>query len=85
MKYVILTGCMGAGKTAAGKKLAARLGVELVDLDDAIEKEAGMSISEMFERFGEAWFREREKDALLNIPEGQTGVLATGGGDLARR
>ena len=56
-RTVALVGLMGAGKSAIGKRLALRLGLPFVDADDEIERAAGCTISEFFERFGEAEFR----------------------------
>ncbi len=55
-----LVGMMGAGKSSVGRALAARLGREFVDTDAEIEKAAGASVREIFEREGEAVFRARE-------------------------
>ena len=57
-RTVALVGLMGAGKSAIGKRLALRLGLPFVDADDEIERAAGCSIAEFFERFGEAEFRD---------------------------
>ena len=58
-RSVVLVGMMGVGKTSIGKRLAARLGCEFVDADEEIETAAGMSIAEIFEKFGEAYFPRR--------------------------
>lgn len=79
-KSVVLVGMMGAGKTAVGKALAARLGVPFLDSDAEIEKAANMSIAEIFERDGEAFFRRRETEVIDRLLETQRGVLSTGGG-----
>ncbi len=83
MKNIALTGFMGTGKSSVGRLLARDLSMTFIDLDDLIEKEAGMSIKEIFERFGEARFREMEREALRRVVGGEFGegiVLATGGG-----
>ena len=81
---VVLVGMMGVGKTSVGKRLAAVLRFGFVDADEAIEEAAHMTIPEMFERFGEAYFRDGERRViarLLDERRGGTGcVLATGGG-----
>lgn len=79
-KTVVLVGMMGAGKTAVGKALAARLGVPFLDSDAEIEAAAAMSISEIFERDGEAFFRSRETEVIDRLLGGPFCVLATGGG-----
>ena len=79
---VILTGFMGTGKTSLGKLLAARLGKPFVDIDKKIEDEAHMSIPKIFERYGEAHFRELEKAAVKELCERRGLVIATGGGTI---
>ncbi len=72
---------MGTGKSSVGKRLAREMGLRFVDADDLIEKDAGMSIKEIFGRFGEARFRELERKVLKTVAETMDGVvLATGGG-----
>ncbi|RKF15064.1 shikimate kinase [Roseovarius spongiae] len=71
---------MGAGKTAVGKALAARLGAPFLDSDAEIEAAAAMSIAEIFERDGEPFFRARETEVIDRLLESQRGVLSTGGG-----
>ena len=79
-KTVVLVGMMGAGKTAVGKALAERLSVPFLDSDDEIVKAANMSIAEVFERDGEAFFRARETEVITRLLEEETGILSTGGG-----
>ncbi len=79
-KPVVLVGMMGAGKTAIGSALARRLGVSFIDSDDEIVKAANMSIAEIFERDGEAFFRKRESEILARLLESAPAVLSTGGG-----
>ncbi|MEO3414791.1 shikimate kinase [Roseovarius sp. CAU 1744] len=79
-KTVVLVGMMGAGKTAVGKALAARLNVPFLDSDAAIETAANMTIAEIFERDGEAFFRDRETEVLDRLLETECGILSTGGG-----
>ncbi|MEL7253872.1 MAG: shikimate kinase [Pseudomonadota bacterium] len=71
---------MGAGKTAVGRTLAARLGVPFLDSDAEIEKAAKMSIAEIFSRDGEAFFRDREAEVINRLLDGRPGILSTGGG-----
>ncbi len=80
-KPVYLCGFMGCGKSTVGKLLAKKLGKEFIDLDEYIEEREGMTIPEMFEQKGEAFFRERETAALSELPP-SAGVVATGGGAL---
>lgn len=79
-RTVVLVGMMGSGKTAIGRALAARLGVSFVDGDAAIEEAAAATIAEIFERDGEAFFREREAEVLLRLLSDPPGVVSTGGG-----
>lgn len=80
-KTIVLVGMMGAGKTAVGKALAARLGVPFLDSDTELVQAANMSIAEIFERDGEAFFRQRETDVLRRLlDDPRKAVLSTGGG-----
>ncbi|HEX9442814.1 MAG TPA: shikimate kinase [Candidatus Binatia bacterium] len=71
---------MAVGKTAVGRRLAARLGWRFVDLDRAVEAAAGMKVREIFQQRGEARFRELEKQKLGEILRQEGQVVATGGG-----
>ena len=77
---VVLVGTMGVGKTSVGRKLAERLGLPFVDADEAIEEAAGLSIAEIFERFGELYFRDGERRVIGRLIAGKPKVIATGGG-----
>jgi shikimate kinase / 3-dehydroquinate synthase len=79
-RSVVLVGMMGAGKTSVGKRLAAKLGLPFVDADAEIEAGAQLTISEIFERFGEAYFREGERKVIARLLNSGPMVLATGGG-----
>lgn len=79
-KTVALVGMMGAGKTAVGKALAARLSVPFLDSDAEIEKAASMSIAEIFSRDGERFFRQRETEVIWRLLDTERAVLSTGGG-----
>jgi shikimate kinase len=79
-RTVALVGLMGAGKSAIGKRLAARLGLPFVDADDEIERAAGCTIAEFFERRGEAEFRAGERRVISRLLAGPAHVLSTGGG-----
>ncbi len=83
MRYPVLIGLMGCGKSSIGRRLAAALGCGLVDLDDAIVQRAGMSIPELFAAFGEAHFRDLET-AMLEEALNQEAIIATGGGVVLR-
>jgi shikimate kinase len=79
-KPLVLVGLMGVGKTAIGKRLAELLQLEFIDADEAIEKAAGMSITDIFASLGESAFREGEHRVIARLVEGGPCVLATGGG-----
>lgn len=79
-KTVVLVGMMGAGKTAVGKALAARIGVPFLDSDAEIEKAANMTIAEIFQRDGESFFRARETEVIDRLLDGPSAILSTGGG-----
>jgi shikimate kinase len=78
---IFMIGYMGAGKSTTGKRLARRLAMPFVDLDDAFEARYRYSIPRFFERFGEAKFREFEHACLLGVIAGHhEAVISTGGG-----
>ncbi len=77
---IVLVGLMGAGKSTVGRRLAARLGLPFVDADAEIERSAGLGISEIFARFGEAGFRDRERKVMARLAAGPPRVIAAGGG-----
>jgi shikimate kinase len=79
-RTVALVGLMGAGKSAIGKRLAMRLGLPFVDADSEIERAAGCSIAEFFERHGEAAFRAGERRVIARLLDNPTHILSTGGG-----
>ncbi len=79
-KTVVLVGMMGAGKTAVGRALAQRLDVPFLDSDAEIVKAANMSISEIFARDGEPFFRLKEAQVIERLLDEQRGILSTGGG-----
>lgn len=77
---LVIVGPMGAGKTSIGRRLADRFGLRFVDLDQAIEAATGARVTDIFEREGEAGFREREARQLLAELAGEDALVATGGG-----
>lgn len=79
-RSVVLVGMMGAGKTSVGRRLAASLDLPFVDADAEIERVADMSIPEIFEKYGEPFFRDREAKVVARLLEEGQKVLATGGG-----
>jgi len=79
-RTLVLVGLMGAGKTAVGKRVAARLGLGFTDADHAIEEAAGCSIPDIFERYGEPAFRDLERRVIARLMHEPVQVLSTGGG-----
>ena len=77
---IILTGFMGTGKTAAGKRLAKRLGWRFIDIDELIETGAKVPISKIFAERSEAVFRRLERRCIRRVMHGDHQVIATGGG-----
>lgn len=78
---IFLIGFMGVGKSTLGQRLAERLQMPFLDLDDWIEDKMEMQISEIFARFGETYFRKLEHDELREIIQTHDRfVMATGGG-----
>lgn len=86
MQSILLSGFMGAGKSAAGRQLAERLALDWLDLDAEVERRAGATISDLFRDRGERGFRELERDCLfdvLGLPGAR--VVSLGGGALLDR
>lgn len=79
-KPIVLVGLMGAGKSSVGRRLSAMLGSDFVDADDAIEDAAQRSIAEIFDEFGEDYFRDGERRVIARLIEESHGIIATGGG-----
>lgn len=77
---IVLVGLMGVGKSTVGRRLAQRLGLPFADADGEIETAAGMTVAEIFERFGESYFRDGERRVLARLIDGRPKVIATGGG-----
>ncbi len=77
---VVLVGLMGVGKSTVGRKLASLLRRDFVDADEAIVEAAQLSIPEIFEQFGEPYFRDGERRVIARLIEEGHGVIATGGG-----
>jgi shikimate kinase len=79
-RSIVLVGLMGAGKSSIGRRLGQRRDCPFVDADKEIETAAGCSIEEIFERHGEAAFRDGERRVIARLLAGPRQVLATGGG-----
>jgi shikimate kinase len=82
-RSIALVGLPGAGKTCVGRRLARRLGLPFVDSDAEIERESGLGVAEIFDRHGEAQFREAERASIAALVAGPPRVIATGGGAFA--
>lgn len=83
MKYkgnIILIGFMACGKTTAGKLLAQKLNMKFIDTDELIEKNEGITISEMFNLYGENYFRQIENKIVKSLEDKSNAVISTGGG-----
>ena len=79
-KTVAFVGMMGAGKTAVGRVVAQKLNAPFLDSDVEIELAANMSVSEIFSRDGEQFFRDREAQIIKRLLKSETCILSTGGG-----
>jgi shikimate kinase len=82
---IVLVGMMGVGKSTIGRRLAARLQLPFTDADVEIETAHDrMSIPEIFQKYGEPYFRDGEARVIARLLDGGPGVLATGGGSFMR-
>jgi shikimate kinase len=81
---IILIGFMGSGKTSIGRLVATNLGFQFVDTDAVVVERAGMQVPEIFERHGEAWFRDQETSTLESMAILNRSVISTGGGIVLR-
>ena len=79
---IVITGFMGSGKSIVAEELAQKLGMEFIDMDQIIEKGQGMSISDIFTRYGENYFRAQENKLVKELSQKENTVIATGGGTL---
>ena len=79
-KTIVLVGLMGCGKSAIGKRLAKKIKLPFVDLDTKIEQEAKMPVKEIFEKYGEDYFRKLEVKIAKQVIGDNQVILATGGG-----
>ncbi len=80
---MILTGFMGTGKSTVGRRLASEMGLKFIDVDEVIEKESGLPIGEIFEKYGEHHFRKIESEVIRKLTSGEYGaglVVSAGGG-----
>jgi len=84
-KNLILTGFMGSGKSETGKLLAERLNIPFYDMDEMIATDEGMSVSDIFAKKGEAYFRKLETSFIESIKIKSPFILSTGGGVVVRK
>lgn len=77
---IIIVGFMGVGKTSVGKRLAEKLNFDFIDTDYEIELSQDMSISNIFQNYGESYFRKLEKQTLNKVLNRNNIVISTGGG-----
>ena len=81
-KNIVLVGLMGAGKTSVGEVLSKKYRLNFVDIDYIIEINAQMSISQIFSKYGENYFRELEKMTISSCSTKYNTIISTGGGAL---
>ena len=79
---IYLAGFMGTGKSTIGKELARVMGRKYIDVDQELERIHGCSVSQIFARHGEEWFREKEYELCSELAKTSNRVVATGGGTL---
>lgn len=83
-RNIFLIGFMGAGKSTIAKALQRELGFPLVEMDERIVQEQGMSINEIFAQHGEAHFRDIESQLVVDIGEQEPSIVSCGGGVVVR-
>jgi len=84
IKNIVLTGFMGTGKSEVARELSRLRGMRLIDIDREIETSQRKSISEIFSRYGEDYFRQIETAAILQFASEQGVIISTGGGAVMR-
>lgn len=77
---IFLIGFMGSGKSTLGKRLARKIAYRFIDMDHVLEDKEGLKVNEIFDKKGEKYFRELEKDYLEKLKVTDDVVIATGGG-----
>lgn len=81
---IVLIGFMGAGKSSTGKALARKTGLPHFDTDEIVSARFGLSVTEIFVRFGEEEFRDAEAEALGQLSKAAPAIIVTGGGIVLR-
>ena len=84
INQIYLVGAMGSGKSTMGRLLAKKLGLPYFDLDKLIEDQEKMSISDIFQKYNEKYFRDLESTTLKQYSEESNFVISTGGGCVLR-
>lgn len=82
---IFLIGFMGTGKSTTSRELKKMLNMECLEMDDMIVKKQGMPISEIFEKYGEDYFRDIESGLLVELKEKKNVIVSCGGGVVVRR
>ena len=82
VKNLVLVGFMGSGKSCIGRKTARALDFQFVDTDELIERRMGKTVSDIFARYGETFFRDLEKHVMREFAGRSRLVIATGGGSV---
>lgn len=80
MKNIVLTGFMATGKTSVGKLVANKLNLMFYDTDSIIEEQENRKVTEIFDEFGEKYFRELENKLAITLMSVENAVISTGGG-----
>ena len=83
-RNIFLIGFMGCGKSTMARLLSEKMNMELVEMDETIEAESNMSINQIFEKYGEAYFRDLETKLIARIAEKGGVVVSCGGGAILR-
>ncbi len=83
-KHIFLIGFMGVGKTTVSQKLRELISADEIDMDEVLVRENGMSVTEMFETYGETYFRDKETDLLRRIGGFDPAIVSCGGGCVLR-
>lgn len=83
-KNIMLIGFMGTGKSTVSTYLSSELDLPEVDMDATIAKNAGMSIPDIFEKYGEAYFRDLETKTLIEVADSAQAIVSCGGGIVLR-
>ncbi len=84
-RSIVLVGMMGAGKSTIGRRLSARLALPFLDADTEIELAHRLSIPDIFEKYGEPYFRDGEARVIARLLDSGAAVIATGGGAVMRQ